>query len=327
MIRILDFGFLKRAEEYLSWYPITKSGNFPVRPLAKGECMKSKTAKGIGLAILAAALYALNAPFSKLLLQYVPPILMAGILYLGAGLGMAAILMMQKISHHPSHEAKLTRKELPYTIAMIALDIFAPILLMCGLTMTSAANASLLNNFEITATALIALLLFHEKISPRLWAGIILVTFACMLLSFEGASSLRFSQGSLLVLLAACCWGLENNCTRKLSAKDPLEIVLLKGFFSGGASLLVGLMVKEQLPSLASIGWALLLGFAAYGLSIYFYVYAQRLIGAARTSAYYAIAPFISAILSLIVFRQIPPSIYLIALAVMAAGAWLCADD
>ena len=196
-----------------------------------------------------------------------------------------------------------------------------------GLSFTTAANASLLNNFEIVATAIIALAIFKEAISPRLWVGILFVTASCALLSFEDITALRFSVGSLFILLACICWGVENNCTRKLSAKDPLEIVLLKGIFSGTGSVIIGLCLGERLTSLWSVFAVLAVGFVAYGLSIFFYVYAQRILGAARTSVYYAIAPFIGTLLSLLIFREMPPVTYFIALLLMIIGAWLCAED
>jgi drug/metabolite transporter (DMT)-like permease len=282
---------------------------------------------GIFLAVLAAALYALNSPFSKLLLPYMPSTLMAGFLYLGAGLGMAVLALKRKASGRPEAEACLTKKELPYTIAMIVLDIAAPISLLFGLTMTTAANASLLNNFEIVATAIIALVIFKEAVSARLWLGILFVTVSCALLSFEDISSLQFNTGSLFVLLACILWGIENNCTRELSSKDPLEIVMVKGIFSGLGSVIIGFLCGERILHLWTIPLFLLLGFVAYGLSIYYYVYAQRLLGAARTSAYYAVAPFIGAFLSLIIFHEVPGVLFLAALALMAVGAWLSSGD
>ena len=288
---------------------------------------EQKNKRGIAFAILAAALYAINAPFSKILLEFMPPTLMAGFLYVGAGIGMIFIALMRKIKKYEAKELKLTKSELPYTIAMIVLDIAAPICLLFGLNSTTAANASLLNNFEIVATAIIALMVFKEKISTRLWFGIFFVTLSCGILSFEDISSLRFSYGSLFVLLATICWGFENNCTRKISSKDPLQIVLLKGIFSGIGSLIIGLFIGERIKELWSIVAVLCVGFVAYGLSIYFYVYAQRLLGAARTSAYYAVAPFIAAILSLIIFREIPDVTYFVALVLMIVGAWLSSQD
>ncbi len=289
--------------------------------------MNAQTKKGILLAILAASLYALNAPASKILLDYLPPTLMAGFLYIGAGCGMIIIALFRKFRNSQVFESSLTKSELPYTVAMILLDIAAPICLMVGLNLTTAANASLLNNFEIVATSIIALIIFKEKISKRLWLGIFFVTSSCLILSFEDISSFSFSYGSLFVLLAAMFWGFENNCTRKISFKDPLQIVLLKGIFSGLGSLVIGLSLGERTTYLRAIVYVCIVGFIAYGLSIYFYVYAQRLLGAARTSAYYAISPFIAAVFSLIAFSEIPTISYFIALFFMALGAWLSSKD
>lgn len=289
--------------------------------------MKQKMRKGIAFALLAATLYALNAPFSKILLNYMSPTLMAGFLYIGAGIGMMIIAFARKIRNRQSSEEKLAKSDLPYTIAMILLDIVAPICLMIGLNATTAANASLLNNFEIVATSLIALMIFKEKISLRLWIGILFVTLSCVILSFEDVASLSFSYGSLFVLLAAVCWGFENNCTRKLSAKDPLQIVLLKGIFSGMGSIVIGLCIGERITALWSVAAVCGVGFIAYGLSIYFYVYAQRLLGAARTSAYYAVAPFIAAVFSLVIFKEIPTVSYYVSILFMAIGAWLSSGD
>lgn len=289
--------------------------------------MDTKTRKGILFALLAAALYAINSPLSKILLAYIPATLMAGFLYIGAGVGMIVIAWIRRIRKTTKTETRLTKAELPYTIAMILLDTAAPICLLVGLQSTTAANAALLNNFEIVATAIIALMVFKEKISPRLWLGIVFVTLSCAVLSFEDLTSLQFSHGSLFILLAGLCWGFENNCTRKISSKDPLQIVLLKGVFSGLGSIIIGLVIGERVTVLWSVFAVLAVGFVAYGLSIFFYVYAQRILGAARTSAYYAIAPFIGTLLSLIIFRDVPPYTYFIGLALMAIGAWASASD
>ncbi len=174
---------------------------------------------------------------------------------------------------------------------------------------------------------MIALILFKETISPRLWLGILFVTASCILLSFEDASSIQFNSGSLFVLLACVCWGLENNCTRKLSSKDPLQIVMVKGLFSGTGSVVIGLVCGERILYMWTVPVVLLLGFIAYGLSIYFYVYAQRMLGAARTSAYYAVAPFIGVFLSFLLFRDRPNSLFIAALLLMIIGAWLSSQD
>lgn len=288
---------------------------------------KNSVKSGICLALIAAALYAINSPLSKLLLDYLPPTLMAGFLYIGAGVCMLALALLRKVRKTERTETKLTKRELPYIVAMILLDIAAPVCLLLGLKSTTAANASLLNNFEIVATAVIALVVFKEKINFRLWLGILFITLSCMVLSFEDLSSLQFSYGSLLILLACVCWGFENNCTKKISSKDPLEIVLLKGIFSGLGSLLVGFIIGERITVLWSVFAVIGVGFVAYGLSIFFYVHAQRILGAARTSAYYAVSPFIGTLLSLVIFREIPHYTYFIALALMIIGAWLSSQD
>ena len=228
----------------------------------------SRQVKAIFFAVLAAVLYAISAPFSKLMLGKISTTMMAAFLYLGAGLGLFVLGLIQKAAGKADREQPLTKKELPYTVGMVVLDIAAPIFLMLGLTRTTAANASLLNNFEIVATALIALVVFKEAISKRLWLAIALVTLSSLILSFEDMSSLSFSYGSVFVLLACVCWGFENNCTRMLSSKNPLEIVVIKGFGSGLGSLAIAFMVGETLPAFLYIAAALLLGFVAYGLSI-----------------------------------------------------------
>ena len=289
--------------------------------------MISKQKKAIFFALLAAVLYAINSPFSKLLLDKIPATMMAAFLYLGAGIGLFIVGMIQRAAGRREKELPLTKKELPYTVGMVVLDIAAPIFLMIGLTMTTAANASLLNNFEIVATSIIALVIFKETISKRLWLAIALVTVSSIILSFEDMGSLSFSLRSIFVLLACVCWGFENNCTRMLSSKNPLEIVVIKGFGSGIGSLVIAFVTGESLPSLIFIFCALLLGFVAYGLSIYFYIYAQRDLGAAKTSAYYAAAPFVGAGLSLIIFHEIPSVTYIVALLIMLAGTYFASSD
>lgn len=278
-------------------------------------------------ALLAAALYALNAPVSKLLLAEIPPSMMAALLYLGAGLGMLIMGLVRRMTGRPSGEQRLSRRDLPYTIGMIVLDILAPIFLMIGISRTTAENASLLNNFEIVATSLIALLVFKEKVSRRLWVAIGLIVLSSALLTVEDADSLQFSVGSVFVLLASCCWGLENNCTRMLSQSDPQEIVIVKGIGSGTGALIVALLTGESFPAWRFVPAALALGFVAYGLSIYFYVYAQRYLGAARTSACYAIAPFIGVLLALVIFREWPGWMFFVALTVMIAATVLVTKD
>lgn len=276
-------------------------------------------------ALLAAAFYAINTPLSKLLLDNVPATFMAAFLYLGAGAGVGIMYLFHW--HKEDRAEHLTKKDLPYTIGMIVLDILAPIFLMLGIKYGTAANASLLGNFEIVATTLIACLAFKEAVSKRLWAAIGMITLSSILLSFEGAGSFQFSYGSVLVILATACWGLENNCTRSISDKSTYEIVLLKGIFSGGGAFVIALISGEKIPEIRYILPAMLLGFVAYGLSIFLYIRAQRDLGAAKTSAYYAVAPFVGALLSFAILGEKLTGIYFAALIIMIAGTVFVIKD
>ena len=287
----------------------------------------NKKTKASAFAILAAALYAINIPFSKILIEYVDSTMMAGFLYLGAGVGMFLYTTISGVFGKRAVKEPLTKAELPYTIAMIILDIAAPILLMHGLSITTSANATLLNNFEIVATSLIALVVFKEFVSKKLWIAIGLVTIASVILTFEGEGSFQFNIGSLMVLGAATCWGFENNCTRMLSHKSSEEIVIIKGIFSGLGSIITAFILGEQIPDWIYIVLVLLLGFVSYGLSINFYIMAQAKLGAAKTSAYYSIAPFLGVAFSLILLGERPDVQFYVALAVLLVGTLLIVKD
>ena len=278
---------------------------------------KTKTSAVI-LALLAAGFYAINTPFSKVLLNNVTPTFIAAFLYLGAGLGVGIMYLFHVKKEKKSE--RLTKQDLPYTIGMIGLDIAAPIFLMIGIKMGTASNASLLGNFEIVATALMALLFFKEKVSRKLWIAIGFITLSSIVLSFEGSDSFQFSIGSFFVILATCCWGLENNCTRKMSDKSTYEIVLLKGIFSGGGSFTIALLLGEKIPEMKYIAEVMLLGFVAYGLSIFLYIRAQRDLGAAKTSSFYAVAPFVGSFLAFAVNGEKLALEYFIGLALMLLG-------
>ncbi len=278
-------------------------------------------------AILAAALYAVNIPLSKLLMHHAGATMMAAFLYLGAGAGLTLYGGIEKCTGRGKKQEPLTKKELPYTIAMVLLDIVAPILLMFGIARTNSANASLLNNFEIVATSLIAFAIFRETISKRLLAAILLVTAASAILSFEGAGAFTFNAGSLLVLGACLCWGFENNCTKKISNKNSTEIVVIKGWFSGLGSLVVAFLVGESLPEPKWILAILLLGFVAYGLSIKLYIMAQKDLGAAKTSAFYSIAPFLGVAFGMVLLRERPGVQFYLALAIMAVSTAVMIKD
>jgi len=278
-------------------------------------------------AILAAALYAINVPLSKVLLNYVDPTMMASFLYLGAGIGLFLFGIVEKLIGKGGKKEPLTKKELPYTIAMVILDIVAPILLMLGIARTNSANVSLLNNFEIVATSIIALVVFKEVISKKLWFAIFLVTIASIVLTFEGQGSFVFNRGSLFVLGACLCWGFENNCTKMISNKSSVEIVVIKGTFSGLGSLIVALLLGESIPAVKWLFCVLILGFVAYGLSINFYIMAQKDLGAAKTSAYYSVSPFFGVAFSMILLKERPSLQFFVALIIMIFSTILMVKD
>lgn len=287
--------------------------------------MEQNKLKAIMFAFLAAVFYAINVPISKVLLQHVGPTTMAALLYLGAGIGIGMMSLFNKKDREKAES--LTKAELPYIVGMIVLDIAAPIFLMLGISYGSSANASLLGNFEIVATTVIALILFKEAVTKRLWVAIGLITLSSILLSFEGTDSFHFSYGSLLVIMATVCWGLENNCTRELSSKSTYQIVMLKGLCSGLGALVIALIKRESFPGIGYIAIALALGFVAYGLSIFMYVRAQNVLGAAKTSAYYAVNPLIGALLAFVFLSESLSWMYVIALIVMVFGSTLVVVD
>lgn len=286
----------------------------------------NKKPVAIFFAILSAGLYAINIPLSKLLLNYIEPTMMASYLYLGAGIGIGIVFLISKKKDKETYD-KLTKKDMPNVLGMIVLDIAAPILLMFGLLDSASSNASLLNNFEIVCTSLIALLVFKESVSKKMWIAIAFITASSFILSFEDITAFKFSWGAIFVLLATLCWGFENNCTKKLSKKNTYHIVFLKGIFSGLGSLIVAICLRERFASIGYFALALLLGFVAYGLSIFFYIKAQGVIGASKTSAYYAIAPFIGTFLSFLIFKEKPTWGYFVGLAMMISGTVIVVID
>ncbi len=286
---------------------------------------KNKTA--ILFAIAAAALYAINVPLSKLLLREVSPTMLAGFLYLGAGVGIGILLAVKKMLNKVETEQWLGKRDLPYTVAMVVLDIAAPIFLMFGIANTNSANVSLLNNFEIVATSVIAFVVFKEKISRKLWGAIALVVIASVILGFEGTGAFAFNKGSVFVLCACICWGIENNCTRSISDKSSEQIVIIKGIFSGLGSVIVALCLGEEVPQVWYVLLTMLLGFVAYGLSINLYITAQKELGAAKTSAFYSVAPFLGVGFSFLILGEAPAVQFYVALIIMIISTVLMVKE
>lgn len=278
-------------------------------------------------ALLAALFFGASAPISKLLLGDVPPILMAAFLYLGSGTGISFVKLSQRLASN-QREAGIKSPDVKWLAgAIISGGILAPIILMISLKNTPASTASLLLNFEGVGTTLIALFFFRESISRRALTAIFIITLASIFLSTDFKSGFGFSLSALGVIGACVLWGVDNNFTRNISAKDPLTIVGWKGLVAGTFSLLLGLFLGQRLPTLTSILSILLLGFISYGLSTMLFIYSMRGLGAARTSALYGTAPLAGVLLSILIFKDPITFLFGIAAVLMIVGALLLANE
>ncbi|MBA4420124.1 MAG: EamA family transporter [Anaerolinea sp.] len=272
-------------------------------------------------AILAAGLFGASAPLSKLLLVDIQPVMMAGLLYLGSGIAALLASRLRGWILPKDAEARLSRADLPWLLAaLLTGGVAAPILLMVGLAGTSGATASLLLNFESVSTTLIAALIFREAIGNRLWIALALITLASILLSWHPADAWGFSWLAVAVLGACLLWGLDNNFTRHISARDPLAIVAIKGLGAGTFSFVLSLVLGESFPALPIALTAMLVGAVCYGVSIALFVLAMRGLGAARTGTLFASAPFIGALLSLLILRETPGLSFYLATPLMLVG-------
>lgn len=284
-------------------------------------------------ALAAALLFGINAPLSKVLLApgglgEVAPIPMAAFLYLGSGLGALALLRVRRQEATTESEATLRRGDLPWLAgALLAGGVAAPIVLMFGLRVTPGATASLLLNFEGVATTLIAALAFREAVGRRVWGAIGLITVASIVLSWEPGGRLGVSLGALGILAACVLWGVDNNLTRNISARNPLTIVAAKGLGAGLFSLLLALLVGQPLPRPGAALVAMTLGSVSYGLSIMFFILALRDLGAARTSAFFSSAPFVGALLSFAILGESVRTQFLVALPLMLVGTVLLVTE
>ncbi len=276
-------------------------------------------------ALLAAVLFGASAPLAKLLLGAMEPVPLAAFLYIGSGVGLLLFRGLRGMGGRSAGvEARMGKADLPWLAgAVLVGGVAAPIVLMFSLRDTPAATASLLLNFEGVATTLIAALWFKEAIGRRVWLAVAFVTAASILLSWNANGQWGISAGAAGVLGACVLWGMDNNFTRNISAKDPLAIVSVKGIGAGGFSLVLALIFHNRLPSPGAALGAMLLGSVSYGLSIVLFILAMRSLGAARTSALYGTAPFAGALLSLAVFRETPGILFYPSLPVMIAGAVL----
>jgi drug/metabolite transporter (DMT)-like permease len=264
---------------------------------------------------------------AKRLLEGVRPQMLAGLLYFGSGLGLLGVWLIRRIrtrGGRTSAEAPLTRADAPWLVgAITAGGVFGPLLLMVGLSRTPASSASLLLNLEGVLTALIAWFVFRENFDRRIALGMVAIVAGGALISWTGRAEFGGVLGPLAVAGACLCWAVDNNLTQKVSAGDPVQITMLKGLTAGAVNTGIAFALGGHLPTGWRLAGAMALGFVSYGLSLVLFVLALRSLGTARTGAYFAAAPFVGAVLSLLVWRD-PITLPLVfGGACMAAGVWL----
>ena len=278
---------------------------------------------GVPLALASALTFGASTPFSKLLLARLDPQLLAGLLYLGAGIGLAGVQLARSVLGIPAQEAPLRRTDLPWLGAVVLSGgIIGPVLLMLGLARTSAASASLLLTLESLATMGLAWVVFREHVDRRLLAGAFAILAGAATLAWQG-HGIAIDTGTVLIAGACLAWGIDNNLTRKLSAADPVLIALVKGLVAGGVNTGLALWWGAALPSAWMLGAAGLVGLVGIGVSLVLFVLGLRHLGAARTGAYFALAPFIGAVLAVVLLGEQLTGQLLGAGALMAAGLWL----
>ena len=280
--------------------------------------------QGIAFALVAAALFGASTPFAKRLVGDVPPLMLAGLLYFGSGIGLSLILGLRKVFARGDLDVAWPAKaDWGWLAGAIFFGGFlGPVLLMYGLTTSSAGTASLLLNFESVFTALIAWFVFRENFDRRIAMGMLLIVAGAVALSWAPDAG-EVARGSLLVAAACACWAIDNNLTRKVSGSDAMVVAGLKGLIAGGVSLAIALQLGQTLPPPSTTLAASVLGLLSFGVSLVLFVLALRHLGAARTGAYFAVAPFFGAVLAIIVAREAVTPQLAVAGALMALGVYL----
>jgi drug/metabolite transporter (DMT)-like permease len=284
------------------------------------ESAEKHSRRGLAYALAAAVLFGASAPLAKLLIAESSPQLIAGLLYLGSGLGLAIVTLVRG---KQAKESPLRRGDVPWLAGAIASGgVIAPLLLMLGLSRADAAAGALLLNLEGVLTALIAWFVFRENFDRRIALGMLAIVVGGVTLSWSGAPTWGFA-GPVLIAGACLGWAIDNNLTQKVSGGNPVQIAMLKGLVAGVVNTGLALFLGARLPGLGVTSATLALGFASYGVSLTLFVYALRLLGTARTGAYFSVAPFVGAALAVVLFRQTPGIGLLVGAAMMAVGVWL----
>lgn len=280
--------------------------------------------------IISASLFGISTPISKILVKDIPPIALAGLLYLGAFSGLSLYSLWRKrVTVAPGTQvAQLERKDFPWIAgAILTGGVIGPISMMIGLTLISGFSASLLLNLEGIATALIGVFLFKENAGKYLWLALACMTIAGIFLTWNPIQNNFNIVGSLLIIIATVCWGIDNNLTRNISDKDPIQIAKVKGLVAGITSLSLALILGMKISLDFTIVFALLLGSFSYGVSLVFFIKALEGLGSTRTGAFFSFAPFIGAIASLIILREWIGWTMFPATGFMLVGTWLIISE
>jgi drug/metabolite transporter (DMT)-like permease len=280
-------------------------------------------ARSVLWALLAALLFGASTPLAKGLLVSVSPQVLAGLLYLGSGLGLGA-LWLSRWTSRTTIEASLSQGDVRWLLgAVVSGGILGPLLLLLGLSDTPASTASLLLNLEGVFTALLAWIVFRENVSTRIALGMAAIVAGGTWLAWKGQVEWGGLIGPIAIGGACLCWAIDNNLTQKVSGSDPVQIAALKGAVAGTVNLTIGLMLAGSLPEVSGVVKALVLGFFGYGLSLVLFVLALRSLGTARTGAYFSTAPFVGAILAVLIWHEPVTATLLAAGGLMALGVWL----
>lgn len=280
--------------------------------------------------VISASLFGISPPLAKLLVEDIPPVALAGLLYLGAFAGLSLYSTGKRIimTDPDKKAAPLERKDLPWLAgAVLVGGIIGPISMMTGLTLISGFSASLLLNLEGLATAMIAVFFFKENAGKNLWLALVCMTIAGILLTWDPSQGKFNIAGPLLIIFAVVCWGMDNNLTRNISHKDPIQIAKIKGFVAGTTSLSLAIILGMKISLDLTIVFSLLLGSFSYGISLVFFIKALGGLGSSRTGAFFSLAPFIGAITSLIILKEWIGWVMFPATGFMIIGIWLISSE
>jgi drug/metabolite transporter (DMT)-like permease len=282
----------------------------------------SNTRSAIWPALAAAALFGASTPLVKLLVGELPTLLLAGLLYLGSGLGLAVIRLLRDRGWKPGG---LAAGEWHWLAGAIVFGgLLGPVLLVFGLTRTDAGAASLMLNLEAVLTAVLAWVIFKENADRRIVLGMLLIVAGGAVLAWPTAGSATPDWIGPLAIAAAClCWAIDNNLTRRVSGSDALFIAGAKGWTAGVVNTSLALLLGASLPAWSTVGAAMAVGLMGYGLSLVLFVRALRELGTARTGAYFSTAPFIGAAIAILLLGEPTSAPFWLAAGLMSAGVWL----